>query len=105
MMFDLQTDADVQQGIIDVFRTIDKDGSGYIDAEEIQALMRKFGNPISLDDAKRMVKEADLDDDKLISYVELVAMTGALSREEAESMPHTKEVGKRIPHSQPNTAS
>ena len=51
-----------------VFNEIDADGNGYITAEEVCVGFGKFGVPLTLDEARALVKAADTDGDGRVSY-------------------------------------
>ena len=51
-----------------LFNDIDVDKSGYITADEVVALYKKVGSPLTLDEAKQIVAKSDTDKDGKISY-------------------------------------
>ena len=53
---------------------LDEDGSGDIGADEVFSMMKKLGNPITMEEAQAMIREADIDGSGSVSYVELVQM-------------------------------
>ncbi|XP_002129217.2 calglandulin-like [Ciona intestinalis] len=56
------------------FKVFDKDGSGYIEWEELKYVMQGTGEPLSDEEVTIMMKEADKDGDGRIDYQEFVAM-------------------------------
>ena len=52
----------------DVFKVFDKDNSGFISASELKEVSSKLGRNLTDEDVKKMMKEADLDEDGKISY-------------------------------------
>ena len=52
----------------DVFKVFDKDNSGFISASELKEVSSKLGRNLTDEDVKKMMKEADLDQDGKISY-------------------------------------
>lgn len=51
-----------------MFDDIDKDRSGYITPDEVQAMFKSLGVEISVAEAKSIVDEADTDKDGKMSY-------------------------------------
>ncbi|GAU36740.1 hypothetical protein TSUD_318390 [Trifolium subterraneum] len=61
-----------EENLLSAFSYFDKDGSGYITIDEIQAACKEFGlDDIHIDE---MVKEIDQDNDGQIDYGEFAAM-------------------------------
>lgn len=58
----------------EAFRVFDKDGSGYIEWEELKYVMQGTGEPLTDEEVTAMMKEADKDGDGRIDYEEFVAM-------------------------------
>lgn len=54
--------------LIKLFNEIDADGNGYITPEEVVVGFGKLGAPLTLDEAKAIVKSADADGDGRVSY-------------------------------------
>ena len=52
----------------EAFKIFDSDCDGVIDAEDIQRTMVQLGEEVSLEDAKEMVEEADMDGDGKINF-------------------------------------
>ncbi|TGZ72770.1 hypothetical protein CRM22_001903 [Opisthorchis felineus] len=50
------------------FAEFDKDGDGYISAEELQVLMTSFGEALTHDDIMEMIREADKDGDGKVNF-------------------------------------
>jgi Ca2+-binding EF-hand superfamily protein len=57
-----------------VFKTLDKDGNGYLSSSELVQIMAQLGQPISIEEADAMVYEADLDGDGHIAFHELLTL-------------------------------
>ncbi|XP_040207511.1 calmodulin-beta-like isoform X2 [Rana temporaria] len=51
-----------EEGIIDAFRKFDKDGDGYIRADELRLVMMTFGELITDEEIDEMIREADIDE-------------------------------------------
>ena len=49
------------------FKSIDTDGNGYLDPEELVEFAKLCGNLISIEDAKEMIAEMDIDKDGKLS--------------------------------------
>jgi len=58
----------------EAFKVFDRDNNGFIDAEELRFTMNNLGQPLSDDDVKAMIKEADIDGDGRINYEEFIKM-------------------------------
>lgn len=56
------------------FKVFDRDGNGFIDAQELHYTMTNLGEKISDADVKEMIREADLDGDGRINYEEFIKM-------------------------------
>ena len=54
--------------VLFLLQVFDRDGNGYIDAQELRYTMDNLGQPLSDEDVKAMIKEADLDGDGRINY-------------------------------------
>ncbi|KAI3714417.1 hypothetical protein L1987_73019 [Smallanthus sonchifolius] len=59
--------------LMEVFRSFDKDGSGYITAAELAGQM---GQPLSYKELTEMMREADANGDGVISFNEFTAILG-----------------------------
>ncbi|XP_067141220.1 calmodulin-like [Centruroides vittatus] len=67
-------EADDENEIIEAFRVFDKDGDGYIRAEELRDAMMNLGEKMTAEEAEEMIREADINNDGLINYAEFVRM-------------------------------
>lgn len=56
------------------FRQFDADGSGYIQANELEDIMRKMGRRFNKDEISSMVKSLDSSGDGKISFEEFVLL-------------------------------
>ena len=52
----------------EAFRVFDKDGNGFISAQELQSVMCNLGEKLSEEDVREMIREADLDKDGQVNY-------------------------------------
>ncbi len=57
-----------------VFRVFDKDGNGYITAQEFKHFMTTMGEKFSEEEVDEIIKEVDKDGDEQIDYEEFVQM-------------------------------
>nr|XP_043607878.1 probable calcium-binding protein CML16 [Erigeron canadensis] len=62
--------------LMEVFRSFDKDGNGYITAAELAGQMAKMGQPLSYKELTEMMREADANGDGVISFSEFTAILG-----------------------------
>ncbi|CAF4490458.1 unnamed protein product, partial [Rotaria sp. Silwood2] len=56
------------------FRQFDQDGSGYIQAEELEHIMQKMGRPYNKAEINAMVKSLDQSGDGKIGFDEFVQL-------------------------------
>ena len=56
------------------FRVFDTNGNGFIQLEELKAVMKKLGNKLTDNKLNDMMRKPDTDGDGQISYNEFVAM-------------------------------
>jgi calmodulin len=64
--------------LLRAFQVFDKDGSGYITADELRDFLTRMGEPLTDDEVDDLLRQADLDGDGQISYEEFVK-SGVLS--------------------------
>ena len=73
-----QKKLDVPQEKLDeykeAFDMFDKDHSGTISVDEIAKIMKNFGNPMSKDDIKEMIKDIDTSGDGELDFDEFVTL-------------------------------
>lgn len=55
---------------MEVFRSFDRDGNGYITASELAGSMAKMGHPLTYRELADMMREADTNGDGVISFHE-----------------------------------
>lgn len=65
-----------QDQLMEVFRSFDRDGNGYITAPELARSMAKIGHPLNFKELIDMLKEADTDGDGRISFEEFATVMG-----------------------------
>ncbi|XP_021300412.1 probable calcium-binding protein CML15 [Herrania umbratica] len=59
-----------QAQLLEVFRSFDRDGNGFITAAELAGSMSKMGHPLTYRELTEMMREADTDGDGVISFNE-----------------------------------
>lgn len=59
-----------QEQLLEVFRSFDRDGNGYITAAELAGSMAKMGHPLTYRELSEMMREADTNGDGVISFSE-----------------------------------
>lgn len=63
-----------QEQLMEVFRSFDRDGNGFITAAELAQSMAKMGHPLTFQELSEMFKEADSDGDGVISFTEFASV-------------------------------
>ncbi|KAK9277259.1 hypothetical protein L1049_006798 [Liquidambar formosana] len=63
-----------QEQLLEVFRSFDRDGNGYITAAELAGSMAKMGHPLTYRELTDMMREADENGDGVISFNEFATM-------------------------------
>ncbi|PON92717.1 Parvalbumin [Trema orientale] len=63
-----------QEQLMEVFRSFDRDGNGYITAAELAGTMAKMGQPLTYKELTEMIREADVDGDGVISFNEFATV-------------------------------
>ncbi|KAF5443496.1 hypothetical protein F2P56_036047 [Juglans regia] len=59
-----------QEQLLEVFRSFDRDGNGYITAAELAGSMARMGHPLTYHELSQMMREADTNGDGVISFNE-----------------------------------
>lgn len=72
LMVKTMNNCDAEEEILEAFRVFDKNGDGVISASELRHIMTNLGEKLTDEEVDEMIKEADLDGDGLINYVEFV---------------------------------
>ena len=81
------TDDELSEFIMDQFMKYDTDGSGYLDRKEFKALLTGTEMGLSKKDARRLLSEADENDDGVLEYTEFVPiMTEIVSNMRAKEV-------------------
>ncbi|KAK3020777.1 hypothetical protein RJ639_045849 [Escallonia herrerae] len=65
-----------QDQLMEVFRTFDRDGNGYITAAELAGQMAKMNRPLTYRELTDMMREADSNGDGVISFNEFASILG-----------------------------
>ncbi|KAL3831114.1 hypothetical protein ACJIZ3_019916 [Penstemon smallii] len=65
-----------QDQLMEVFRSFDRDGNGYITAAELAGQMAKMGHPLTYRELSEMMQEADTNGDGVISFNEFANILG-----------------------------
>ena len=64
----LRRDARVEEDVAHAFRVFDRDGDGLISEEELRLTMNNLGEPLTDQEVRSMIEEADLDGDGRINF-------------------------------------
>ena len=68
MMQKYQSNINPEEEMLEAFRVFDKDGNGFISADELSHVMTTLGEKLTRDEVEAMIREADLDKDGLVNY-------------------------------------
>lgn len=63
-----------QEQLLEVFRSFDRDGNGYITLAELAGSMAKMGQALTYRELTEMIREADTDGDGVISFNEFATI-------------------------------
>jgi calmodulin len=63
---------DDSEDIINAFKAFDRDGSGYLSLDEFRHILTNLGDKFTNEEVNEIFKEADLDGDGKLEYVEFV---------------------------------
>jgi calmodulin len=67
-------DRDNEEDLMNVFRVFDKDGNGFITAEELKQAMASLDEDVTDEDIHEMIREADANGDGNVNYEEFIKM-------------------------------
>jgi len=70
-------ETDTEAEMREAFAVFDRDGNGFITAEELRIVMTNLGEKLSESEVAEMIREADLDGDGQINYDEFCRMMAA----------------------------
>lgn len=68
MMLKKMKETDSEEEIREAFRVFDKDGNGFISADELRHVMTSLGEKLTDEEVDEMIREADIDGDGQINY-------------------------------------
>ena len=74
MMKKQSKDHDNSAELREAFKIFDRDGNGYIDAEELKRVVTQYGAKLTQEEACELLREADQDGDGKLDYNEFVKM-------------------------------
>ena len=74
MMKKQSKDHDNSAELREAFKIFDRDGNGFIDAEELKRVVTQYGAKLSQEEAGELLREADQDGDGKLDYNEFVRM-------------------------------
>ena len=66
--------SNVEEDVAHAFKVFDRDGDGLITAEELRLTMNNLGEPITEEEVKAMIAEADIDGDGKINFAEFKSL-------------------------------
>lgn len=65
---------DVEEDVAHAFKVFDRDGDGLITGEELRLTMNNLGEPITEEEVRDMIAEADIDGDGKINFAEFKSL-------------------------------
>ena len=68
MMKHIKSPQDEEQELRESFRVFDKNGDGFISANELRQVMFTLGEKLSDEEVDEMIREADIDGDGRVNY-------------------------------------
>jgi len=74
MMLGYSRRADPETEMREAFRVFDKDGNGYISAEELRHVMTNLGERLTDQEVAEMIREADINGDGMVDYNEFIKL-------------------------------
>ena len=79
LMTKLAGEATTDDDLREVFKALDQDGDGKINAEELRHVLGTLGEPLTESEIQELMAKGDLNNDGLIDYEEFVKMMMAPS--------------------------
>ena len=67
-------EGEMDEEMIEAFKTFDKNGNGFITIQEMKDVMHQYGEKLSDEDVQLMFEETDYDKDGKISFEDFVLM-------------------------------
>lgn len=61
-------DEDHERALREAFKMFDRDGNGYIDADELRLCMMNLGEKLTQEEVEEMIREVDVDFDGRMDY-------------------------------------
>ncbi|KAH7101568.1 calmodulin [Auriculariales sp. MPI-PUGE-AT-0066] len=74
MMRQRERESDGEQEIREAFAVFDRDGNGFISAQELRSAMSKFGEQVTPAEVDDMIRLADLNNDGFVNIDEFVKL-------------------------------
>jgi len=81
----VRKEAKVEEDVMHAFRVFDRDGDGYISVEELRLTMNNLGEPLTDQEVRSMIEEADLDGDGRINFQEFARLMQTQQQQEHRS--------------------
>ncbi|OWF34590.1 Calmodulin, striated muscle [Mizuhopecten yessoensis] len=61
-------EADIETGLVEAFRLFDKDGNGFLTANELQSVVATSGESLTTEEVDMLMNEADVNNDGKVNY-------------------------------------
>ncbi|XP_046582415.1 uncharacterized protein LOC124289793 [Haliotis rubra] len=86
MMAKKMQSRDSEEEIKEAFKVFDKESKGYLTSEELRHIMTTMGEKLTHEDVDDMIREADLDGDGKIDYLEFSKMLASGCEQQNQSL-------------------
>ncbi|XP_071079017.1 uncharacterized protein [Haliotis cracherodii] len=86
MMAKKMQSRDSEEEIKEAFKVFDKESKGYLTSDELRHIMTTMGEKLTHEDVDDMIREADLDGDGKIDYLEFSKMLASGCEQQAQSL-------------------
>jgi len=61
-----------ESDLLEAFKVYDRDGNGFITAQELEEVLKKIGEPASKEEVDAIIQETDQDGDGQINYADFI---------------------------------
>ena len=65
-------DQRTEEELVDAFKVFDREGNGFVNADELRSLLQNMGEKLTADELEMCVRDEDIADGNNINYIEFV---------------------------------